>query len=80
MVKNEMQDIYLLLVDLFCYVGLCLEDCWHNNPIQCLEFGEFTEWIFLLNVCHQHMLNMCLFLQHLLNVCLGQLHLLNVCL
>ena len=84
MVKNERQDINLLLVDLFCYVGLCLEDCWHNIniPTQYLEFGEFTEWIFLLNVClcHPHLLNVCLCHPHLLNVCLCHSHLLNVCL
>ena len=83
-VKNESQNINLLLVDLFCYFGLCLEDYWHNIsiPTQCLEFGEFTEWIFLLDVCvcHRHLLNVCLCHRHLLNVCLCHQHLLTVCL
>ena len=27
-----MQATYLLLVNLvFCYAGLCLEECWHEN-------------------------------------------------
>ena len=26
-----MQDTCLLIVDLFYYGGLCLEECWHDN-------------------------------------------------